>query len=154
MNKLIDYSLRQATTDDFNLSYEIRKNALGEYVKQTWGWDEQWQLDYHKQDFNVNILQIIEVEGKPVGTIESYNEGDYTVVSGLYLIDTYQNRNIGGRIMKDLMHKAKSNGKSVKLQVLKVNIKARDFYERLGFDVYEENETHYKMIKLEMIYDL
>ncbi|HEY3251062.1 MAG TPA: GNAT family N-acetyltransferase [Ignavibacteria bacterium] len=146
MSKSVDYSLRPATLNDFSLSYEIRKNALGEYVAQTWGWDDKWQLDYHKQDFNVNILQIIEVEGKPIGTLESYREDDYTVVSGLYIIDAYQNKNIGCRIMDDLVHQANSKGGAIKLQVLKVNVKAKNFYERLGFDIYDENETHYKMV--------
>jgi ribosomal protein S18 acetylase RimI-like enzyme len=146
LSKSVDYSLRPATLNDFSLSYEIRKNALGEYVAQTWGWDDKWQLDYHKQDFNVNILQIIEVEGKPIGTLESYREDDYTVVSGLYIIDAYQNKNIGCRIMDDLVHQANSKGGAIKLQVLKVNVKAKNFYERLGFDIYDENETHYKMV--------
>ena len=40
------YKLRKATANDLQLSYDIRKNALGEYVKQTWGWDEKWQWEY------------------------------------------------------------------------------------------------------------
>lgn len=140
------YQLRKSTKDDFMLSFEIRKNALGKYVEKTWGWNEDWQLNYHKEDFNTEILQIIEVDGKPAGTLESYKEEKAVRVSGLYIIDEYQNSGIGGEIMRNIISEAAKCSFPVKLQVLIVNIRARKFYERLGFRVYEENTTHFKMI--------
>lgn len=140
------YSLRKSTADDFQLAYDIRKNALGEYVKQTWGWDEEWQMKYHKEDFNTEILSIIEVEGKPAGSLESFEEDGAIKVSGLYITEEYQNMGIGGDIMKEIMSEGVSKNMSVKLQVLKVNTKAKKFYEELGFISSAENETHFQMI--------
>lgn len=146
----MEYKLRKATPEDFMLSYEIRKNALGKYVEQTWGWDENWQLKYHEEDFNTDILQIIEVDGKPAGTLESFVEVEAEdgalTVSGLYLTGEFQNRGIGESLMRKIIGDAKAGNLPVKLQVLKVNQKAKKFYERLGFTVYAENETHFKMI--------
>lgn len=67
---MLNYKLRKAANKDFQLAYDIRNNALGEYVKQTWGWDEEWQMKYHTEDFDTNILQIIEVSDKPVCSLE------------------------------------------------------------------------------------
>ena len=128
------------------LSYDIRKNALGKYVEETWGWDENWQIKYHEEDFNTDILQIIEVGGKPAGTLESFVEEGALRVSGLYITDEYQNKGIGESLMRKIIDDAQAGNLPVKLQVLRVNHLAKKFYERLGFTVYSENETHYQMI--------
>lgn len=143
---MVEYSLRKANTGDFILSYDIRKNALGDYVKQTRGWDEAWQMKYHAEDFNPEILSIIEVNGEPAGSLEVYSENDNMIVSGLYIIDAYQNLNIGTRIMSTILDEAKLKNANVRLQVLKVNLKAKTLYEKLGFKVYNETEKHFQMI--------
>jgi ribosomal protein S18 acetylase RimI-like enzyme len=128
------------------LAYDIRKNALGEYVKQTWGWDEDWQMKYHIEDFNTDILSIIEVDGKAAGSLEKYEEEGAIMVSGIYITDEYQGRGIGGDIMNNVINEAVSKNVAVRFQVLKVNTRAKKFYERLGFTVCGENETHHQMI--------
>jgi|SRR4030095_3721223 len=138
------YKLRKATNDDLWLSYDIRKNALGKYVDQTWGWDEEWQLEYHKKDFDISIMQIIESEGKAVGTLELVHEDDAVKISGIYIIDKYQSGGIGAKIMNDILSNYKD--KEIRLQVLKVNPRAKGFYERLGFKVTSEEKHHYKMV--------
>jgi GNAT superfamily N-acetyltransferase len=142
----LKYELRKSTKGDFLLSYEIRKDALSKYIEETWGWDEDWQMKYHKEDFNTDILQIIEVEGKPAGTLESFEENGAITVSGLYLTGEYQNEGIGEGVMKKIIAEADSKGLPVKLQVLKVNSRAKRFYERLGFAVSAETEKHLQMI--------
>jgi ribosomal protein S18 acetylase RimI-like enzyme len=45
--------------------------------------------------------------------------------------------------MKDII---KNNKKQIRLQVLKVNQRAKEFYERLGFEITGEEKYHYKMV--------
>lgn len=142
----LKYILRKSTKEDFMLSYDIRKNALGKYVEETWGWNEAWQLKYHENDFNTEILQIIEVGGNPAGTLESFEENGAIIVSGLYLAGEYQNRGIGESLMRKILGEANEKELPVKLQVLKVNGRAKKFYEMLNFKVYDENDTHFKLI--------
>jgi ribosomal protein S18 acetylase RimI-like enzyme len=143
---MIPYIVRKATPDDLQLAYDIRKNALGEYVRQTWGWDEDWQWKYHLEDFDTNILSIIEVDGNAAATLEEIEKEDSILVSGIYILDKYQSNGIGRDIMKSIMAKAERSNKSVRLQVLKVNTRAKEFYISLGFISCGENETHYQMI--------
>ncbi|MFX0038838.1 MAG: GNAT family N-acetyltransferase [Promethearchaeota archaeon] len=49
-------------------------------------------------------------------------------------------------LLKDLLLKAEKNNRAVYLKVLKTNIKAQNLYQRLGFVVKEEIETHIKII--------
>ncbi len=143
---MIKYSIRKGTPADLQASYDIRKNALGEYVKQTWGWDEDWQWKYHLEDFNPEILYVIEIDGVPVATLEEIPEDDAILITGIYIIDKYQSMGIGKELMKSVMADALKENKSVKLQVLKVNDRAKEFYIRLGFEVFDESKSHYKMI--------
>ena len=143
---MIPYTTRKATSDDLQPAYDIRKNALGEYVKQIWGWDEDRQWKYHLEDFDTNILSIIEVDGNAAATLEEIEKEDSILVSGIYILDKYQSNGIGRDIMKSIMAKAGSANKSVNLQVLKVNLRAKKFYLSLGFSVCGEDETHYQMI--------
>jgi ribosomal protein S18 acetylase RimI-like enzyme len=143
---MISFTIRKGTKDDLQLAYDIRKNALGEYVKQTWGWNDEWQWEYHLKDFDPLILHVIQVSEKPVGTFEILYERHSILVSGIYIIDKYQSQGIGAEVMESIIEQAKKEKKSVKLQVLKVNKRAKDFYLKLGFIKYAENEFHYQMI--------
>lgn len=143
---MTEYKLRPATEDDYMLSFEIRRNALGEYVKQTWGWDEEWQLKYHKEDFNKDILSIIEVNGEPAGSLEYYYDAHSMIISGIYITDKFQNRGIGTEILLNLHKEASNKGMPIRLQVLKVNTKAKKLYEKHGYEVYNTTETHFQLV--------
>lgn len=142
---MVNYNLRKADNNDFILAYDIRKNALGEYVKQTWGWDEDWQMKYHREDFNTEILSIIEVDGETAGTLEVYFDEHSMIISGIYITGKFQNRGIGTDIILNLHKQAAGKNMGVRLQVLKVNLKAKKLYEKLGYTVYNTTETHYQL---------
>lgn len=142
----MEHKIRNGNKDDLQLAYDIRKNALGAYITETWGWDEQWQWDYHLKDFNPEILYIIEVDGKAAATIEIIQEEDAIVISGLYILDSFQSKGLGSELMIDVIKKAEKENKNVRLQVLFVNKRAYDFYIKLGFQKAGEKEKHYQMI--------
>ncbi len=143
---MITFTIRKGTKDDLQLSYDIMKNALGQYVIQTWGWDEDFQWQKQLNDFNPSILSIIEINGEPAASLEEEENANSITVCGIYITDKYQSMGIGEQLMNNVIDKAKTGGKVVQLQVLKVNTRAKKFYERLGFITIGENEFHHKMI--------
>lgn len=143
---MIDFTLRKATYDDLFLSYEIRKNAMFKYIYDSKGWNEDKEMQDHIEDFSTDIMQIIEVNGKPVGVFESVDEDGYIHIHGLYILDEFQNYKIGSRVINNTINTANTKRRSILLQVLKVNIKAKAFYERIGFKVRNETEQHFQMI--------
>ena len=69
----------------------------------------------------------------------------------VYLLDEIQivrewrSRGIGSAIVRDLMDQAKAARKPLRLQVLKLNTRARELYARLGLRVVSESSTHHLM---------
>jgi N-acetylglutamate synthase-like GNAT family acetyltransferase len=135
------FSLRKATLHDFDSTYEIKKNALSEYLDLLWGWNEEAQYEFHQKYFDPINFQIIEISQKPIGYIEIYPKSDFIFLANFMILKSFQGKGIGKNILKDLLR----NNDSIELEVLKVNMKAKYFYERFGFAVFEENDDSFMM---------
>lgn len=141
---MVEPALRPARREDDLFVYEVKKQALGPYVKQVWGWDEDVQRDLHRKEFNASRLQIVTLAGCDVGTIGVVSDENRFLINTVYLLPEYQNRGIGSALIRGVLDRARTQGLPVRLGVLKVN-PARRLYERLGFRVVAETETHWKM---------
>lgn len=128
---------------DFEFLWGLHNTALKEYIQKTWGWNEEWQRKNFLENFNTAEGEIIVFEGKDIGfywVIEKENE---ILLASIRLLPEFQNKGIGTGIIRNLLDKT---NKPVRLQVLKVN-PARNLYERLGFKIESETETHFWMRK-------
>lgn len=106
-----------------------------------WGWNEEAQYEFHQEHFNPNSFQIIEVSNESIGYLESHNKSDFLFLANLMILKEFQGKGIGKIILDDLQ---KSNPK-IELEVLKVNLRAKRFYEQLGFIIFEETEDIFSM---------
>jgi ribosomal protein S18 acetylase RimI-like enzyme len=79
-----------------------------------------------------------------VGVFRVERREDSIFLSNIGIRPAYQGRGIGTKLIQDLLDEGRARGVPVELRVLKVN-PARDLYERLGFTVTEEFETHWQM---------
>ena len=66
-------------------------------------------------------------------------------VSQLYLLPEQQGQGIGQKCMLVVMEQGDCLGLPVRLQVLKVNIRAVTFYQRLGCEITGVTDTHLMM---------
>jgi ribosomal protein S18 acetylase RimI-like enzyme len=143
---MIDFKIRKATHNDFEASYDIKKDALQSYIDKTWGWNEEFQRKYHEKHFNTKNLKIIEVQKEPVGSLEILDKEDHLLISGLYIMQKYQSKKIDSSIINEIIEDSKAKKKTIKLQVLKANERAMLLYKRLGFETYEVDNIYFKMI--------
>ncbi len=134
-------SFRPIKQKDFEFLWRLHNAALKDYVTQTWGWDEDWQKRNFAETFKPEKAQIIVFEEKDVGYWEVSEKETETVLISIRLLPEYQRRGIGTKIIKDLLDNSQ---KPVRLQVLKVN-PAKKLYERLGFEIIDETDTHFLM---------
>jgi ribosomal protein S18 acetylase RimI-like enzyme len=146
------FALRPVTTDDLSLTFEIKREAIGEFVAQIWGWDEAFQWQFHRETFEAYLPQthpskfwVVEVAGQPVGTWEVAEHTEALFVCGIYLRRAAQGRGIGRKLIENLLVLAQKQGKKVTLEVFKINFRAFRFYQKLGFLVTSETETKYVM---------
>jgi ribosomal protein S18 acetylase RimI-like enzyme len=139
-----EYTLRPATDADYDFLYQLIVVCMKEYVTATWGWDEEYQRQHFAAHFNPSHSQIIVVDGQDAGRFALIDGGDSFFLSTIYIMPAFQNQGLGTAIIQDVISKAKSAGRPVRLQVLKVN-PARRLYERLGFQTVEETINYYVM---------
>ncbi len=135
------FSLRKATDNDLDLTYKIKKNALQEYLEMLWGWNEQAQNDFHLENFKKEHFQIIEQQEESIGYLEIENRQDHIFLSNIMILKHFQGKGIGKIILEDLM----KHHSEIRLEVLKVNKKAVQFYQNLGFKIVEEGNDSFKM---------
>jgi GNAT superfamily N-acetyltransferase len=144
MLKSPQFTLRAASAADSSFAYGVKKEALGEYVTKTWGWDETFQSELHSREFDPANLRIVVLDGIDVGTLEVYRRSDHIDLSAIYLLPAVQNKGIGTLLIRDLIAEARRQRLPLRLQFLKVN-PVRKLYERLGFQVTGEREHHIQM---------
>jgi ribosomal protein S18 acetylase RimI-like enzyme len=135
------FNIRKATNEDLDLTFKIKKNALQEYLEMLWGWNEKAQKDFHKKEFKKDHFQVIELQNESIGYLEIVPLSDHIFLANLMILQRFQGQGMGKIIMQDLI---KNNSKIV-LEVLKVNQRAIQFYQGLGFEIIEDLEVSFRM---------
>ncbi len=141
------FKIRQATNNDSDFFYNVKKTVLKKYIEEIWSWDEDFQIQFHNENFHVAESYIIIVDEKNAGTVEVKEDDEKFFISSLYLLPQYQNRQIGSTIIKNYIAKATEEKKRVELEVLKLNVHAQRLYKSLGFTLTEKDDTKYFMFK-------
>ena len=135
---------RPAAPADSELTFAIKKAALGPYITQVFGWDEARQLEFHAEEYLAHNSHILLAHGQPIGWFAAHQEDSLFLIDHLYLLPTVQGQGIGTHILRMLLQTADANGLVVRLDVLKVN-PARRLYERCGFSIIGANDHFFHM---------
>ena len=136
---------RPATAADLEFLYRLMRESLGPYVVQTYGpWDEAERRDRFFRETNLETHEVVELDGEPVGCLCTSSSPDSVRLHRVFLLPAVQGRGIGTGLVCEVLAAARASGRPVRLRVLRVN-PARRLYERLGFEVTGESETHYLM---------
>jgi ribosomal protein S18 acetylase RimI-like enzyme len=140
--------LRKATAEDREFVFQTKKAAFKHYAEQVWGWDEDEQRRLHTRRFASQDFQVIQVSGMDAGILAVVRQADGVIVKQIYILPEYQSQGIGAACMLQITQDAASASLPVRLQVLKVNLRAIEFYKRLGFSSYGESDTHVLLEKV------
>ena len=138
------FSLRAAASNDYDFLYDLKVATMKEYVAATWGWDDADQEESFRQRFKPDGWNIIVVDNQDVGALRVRRKEMEIHLVNIAILPQYQGHGLGSRIINSVLEEARDTDLPVTLQVLKVN-PARGLYERLGFTVIGETETHYLM---------
>lgn len=137
-------SFRPTKEQDYDFLYKLHVATMKEYVAQTWGWDENFQQEMFRKNFNPNELEIITFKKKDIGMISIEDREEDIFLRAIEIAPEHQKKAIGTYIVQAIIDNATRKSKPVFLYVLKVN-PAQKLYERLGFERISETTTHYVM---------
>ena len=144
----MDFTLRQAGAGDCEWMWATKTRCLRAYIEETYGaWDEDTQRARFDATYLPEEIQIVSVAGRDAGFIAVRRDRDVIQLFNLMVAPEFQNRGLGGALLRQLLREAQARRLPVRLQVMKVN-PARHLYERMGFTVIpaEEIPTHFRMI--------
>ena len=139
------YALRPATDDDFDFLFDLHEAALRMHVQAIWGWDDAVQRKMYRDSFAGKQRSIVLVDGTESGVLCNLQRADDVYLELVELHPRVQRRGIGTAIVRSLLAEAAARRVPAALRVFKINVGARRLYQRLGFVIVGENETHYDM---------
>lgn len=140
-------SIRPATTADGEWLKSLHRAAYAVLSGQLY--DERsdaWQRGF----FSARIAHpadvfVVSQGGTAVGAVYLETRADSMFVESLEMLPEYQNRGAGSAALSWVVDRAAHEGLTVTLQAHKLNTRARNLYERLGFFVVSETETHVRL---------
>jgi len=146
----MEYSFRNCTLDDFDFLFQLKKQNFKKYVDKFWQWDDEEQKQRLRKDLEEHLphKKIIVVNNKMIGVyaVHITEDGDL-YINEISILKEYQNKGIGRKILEKQLEENNKKKMRTVLQVFKGN-SAKNLYEKLGFRVYGETESHYQMEKV------
>ena len=140
----MEWQLRRAVPADRDFLFEIHRQALGPYIEQTWGWDEDEQRAHFDAAFEGGVWQVILFCGRPVAMIRTTETENRIYLDDIEIAPAFQRKGLDSAIVTWVIAQASAAGKATSLQVLRVN-PARRLYERLGFEGIGGDDVHVRM---------
>jgi len=140
----LPFSWRPSVEGDRPFLFALKEAAMREYIVDTFGeWNERDQRTLFDPD--LARIAIVSVEGQDVGMVEVRFDHGGLYLANIQIAPDQQSRGIGARIVVLLAKAAHARAMPLVLQVLKVNPRARAFYEGLGLKVSGESQYHWPM---------
>ncbi|TCC24453.1 GNAT family N-acetyltransferase [Kribbella sindirgiensis] len=139
--------LRPATAGDDEFLYDLHRRALGDVIEATWGpWDDDVQREFHRKWFAPETVELVLVGGRQAGMVQAAMIDATTFyISRIEIAPEVQGSGVGTTVLRGLLDRARGSGAHVvELHVLQLN-RARDLYERLGFQVVDVEPPKLRM---------
>jgi ribosomal protein S18 acetylase RimI-like enzyme len=134
-------SLRQATQDDVPLLMELRRATMLAHLRSAGAPDDDASLLARVQ-YRLEDARLAYLDDEFVGLFKTHpleDENAWMLVQ-VQIAPARQGQGWGAALIRRLLDRAGSEGRSVMLHVLKTN-HARRLYERLGFVIEGETEN-------------
>ena len=134
---------RKCKYSDADYILKLKELCIKWYIEIIYGWNTEVQREktIHELQKHKDDMRILIKDGKDIGVTTFYEENNQYVVGLIMIHPEYQGEGLGSKIMKEYIDLAKKSNKKIKIKVYKEN-PAKRLYERLGFEIYNEDDTH------------
>jgi ribosomal protein S18 acetylase RimI-like enzyme len=135
-----DFKLRPADADEYAFAESLYIKAMRPLIELIAPWDELERKAALRRSFKAADVVIIELDGRDIGWMQvSERDTDYNLAQ-IQLMDSHCGRGIGTKLICELLERARLEGKTVSLSVVRTN-RAIGLYERLGFRIIDPDAT-------------
>jgi GNAT superfamily N-acetyltransferase len=142
-------ALRAATPEDREDLVRIYASTRAAELAQVTWWDDsqklafcQMQYDAQKGEYEERYsdaeYDLILLEGRAVGRLWVGRDDEEIRLLDIALLPEAQNKGVGTALLNRLIEDARASGKRLRHMVFMLNKDALRFYERLGFEVFED----------------
>ncbi|MFM2483293.1 GNAT family N-acetyltransferase [Celerinatantimonas sp. YJH-8] len=141
----MEITLRPALESDIEFLMDLRRTTLHRYIDEI-GMPNSQEAYRERVLYKFDCAQIVEVNGSPAGLfkVEYHADQHQWYVIQIQIAADYQNLKIGSQLIHSLQEKARLDGASVGLGVIKTN-PAQRLYARLGFKQVGESKFEYEL---------
>ncbi|MDX6696150.1 MAG: hypothetical protein QOF02_3753 [Blastocatellia bacterium] len=147
--------LRPCGPDDEPFLYQVYASTRRDEMA-AWGWNEPQQEAFLRMQFNAQQRayewqfpgaehSIILCDESPAGRMIVFRNDAELRLTDIALLPEYRSSGAGRFLVKELQAQAGASGLPLRLRVAKDNDGARRLYERLGFSLTGESDTHFTM---------
>jgi ribosomal protein S18 acetylase RimI-like enzyme len=130
--------LRPASDADKPALFTLHCETMRQAIEATWEWNEAWQREDFDRRFAACLVSVIEIQGHMAGAIWIEPDPQRIYIAELQVRPEWQGRGIGTAVLERTIAEGAAHGVPVELSVLEANPRARQLYERLGFEVIEK----------------
>ncbi|HEX8772059.1 MAG TPA: GNAT family N-acetyltransferase [Pyrinomonadaceae bacterium] len=148
-------SVRPVEPGDEPFLFEVYSSTRADEMA-AWGWNAaqqeaflrmqfKGQQGFYRMQYPEAEHQIILLGDRPVGRMIVIGAEDEIRLADIVVLPEFRNRGIGASLIRDLCAEAERQNVPVRLRVLKSNRDAARLYERMGFAMDGESDTHFDM---------
>ena len=143
MRDELNMEFRKCDYSDADYILKLKELCIKWYIEIIYGWNIEVQREktIHELQKHKDDMRILIKDGKDIGVTTFYEENNQYVVGLIMIHPEYQGESLGSKIIKEYIDLAKKSNKKIKIKVYKEN-PAKRLYERLGFKIYNEDDTH------------
>ena len=139
------FETRQATEIDRDQLFELYATTLKDYITKIWGWDESWQKKDFNAHFELENIQVAVTEDRVFGYMQIDASSETPHIRMMCVSPEYQNQGVGSNFLESFIRHCSETNRNITLKVFRANTGARRLYEKYGFEVFSETETHFEM---------
>jgi len=137
--------LTEAQESDRSFFIKVHHTAYRSVIEEMFGWDSELQLDYANAAFDSKNIHVIWLDKEKVGVVGIDIKSDHVWLKQLFLLPEQQRKGVGSFAVQWCIEIARKHQKDLKLQTLKSNSGAVVFYQKLGFELIEDSDVHWKL---------
>ena len=138
MTGKISFSLRPATVHDLDFAEALYIGTMEPLLSVLGDWDEAEFRRRIRRSFIPEQSHIIICDNREIGVIQVIEaENDFNLAQ-IHLVEEFRDRGTGTALVRGLLDRAESVGKTVSLSAPRNN-RAISLYKRLGFSIVEDD---------------